>query len=535
MQIQTTLGGEPDLQAQAILGAADGARPAHGRWAQLACSVGLAPQTNVVLALSGGADSVYLLHVLAAARESPLLAAVHIDHGLRGAESIRDMEFCRDLCARLGVRFVSRAVALDPSPSGLEARAREERYAVLAQEARRLRVRTIVTGHHADDALETLLMRWMRGTDLGGLASLARERSLARDASLRVVRPLLFQRREEVRQWLQSWNEPWCEDSSNSDTRFARNRVRHVVLPHLTEQFGSGALANLKAFARAVESLESNWARATEPIAWSPPATSLCARSVSNAHLGGRLPRAAVARLPKALRRRSLWRLVLEGVGCAPRRALLDQIDADLAHGRCARHALPRGWDLHLRSKELVLVPPKEVLASAGPGAWRSRREVQLSFEFERSATVASAAEDLGISLSVPGRVNLGPGRTLLATKVPAEPGRPIERNPACVELDWRACSAPLRVRQPLPGDRVRLLGASGSRPLARALADMGIPRAERGQILLVLSGEQIVWIVGLRPSEHARIRPTTLARLRLELSREPDASVNPVEQSNWI
>ena len=152
VQVQTTLDGS-NSSPDALAGhPAGGARPSDSRWTQLARSVGLEPKAGVVLALSGGADSVYLLHVLAAAREAPLLAAVHVDHGLRGAESARDLAFCRDLCARLQVRFVARSITLDPSPSGLEARAREARYAVLAQEALRMRARTIVTGHHADDA-----------------------------------------------------------------------------------------------------------------------------------------------------------------------------------------------------------------------------------------------------------------------------------------------------------------------------------------------------------------------------------------------
>ena len=378
-------------------------------------------------------------------------------------------------------------------------------------------------------------MRWMRGTDLGGLASLARERTVNAGERLCVVRPLLAQRREEVRQWLQSWHEPWCEDSSNLDTRFTRNRVRHVLLPHLAQHFGPAALENLNAFARAVESLESDWARATEPLAWNPPSTSLCARTSANAHLGGHLQRGDVTRLPKALRRRSLWRLILEGVGCAPRRALLDQIEADLARGRCARHALPRGWDLHLRSRELVLVPPKEVLAPWAHHALPAAKQVQLSFEFARPVGGGDAPHSKGVSLGVPDRVALGPGRWLVATKIPAGKQDAIERRAECVELDWNACAAPLSVRHPVPGDRVRLLGASGSRPLVRALADLGVPRAERSQVVLVLSGEKIVWVAGLRPCEHARITSSTGARLRLELCRDPDPRAVPLEQASWM
>jgi tRNA(Ile)-lysidine synthase len=472
--------------------------------------VGLDPTTDVVLALSGGADSVYLLCVLASASERPLRAAVHVDHGLRGPESAEDERFCARICAELGVRFVSRRIQLDPDAASLEARARELRYQALAHEARALGVHTLVTGHHADDALETLLLRWMRGSALGGLAALKSAGALFLDRSLRLVRPLYHLRREEVRSALAALGASWREDASNRDQRFARNALRHGLLPDLAASAGPMALANLRSFARAVERLERSLAEATARLHWRPPPAVAQALATPSSDWAGSVSRGALACLPRAVQRRALWRLVVEGTGRPPSRELLDLIQADLAAGRGGRRSAPAGFELHLRASELVLVPPRAALQAelAPPAAYQSE------FEFASAGLPPNGAWPL----SVPGELRLADGRVLRSRKlVCASDVRP-RGAPARAELDWQQCSGPLGVRTPRSGDRVQLLGSSGSRPLGRALADLGVPRAVRARVLVVVSGERIVWLAGLRPAECAKLRPTTRARLVLEL-----------------
>ena len=232
---------------------------------------GLAPTEPVLLALSGGADSVYLLTALAKAEPRPRVLAVHVDHRLRGDESREDAAFCARTCAKLGIPFSSREVEVDPEGPNLEARAREARYKALALEARNAGLTTILTGHHEDDALETLLLRWMRGSALPGLAGLKARNILGRDSStgdarseqLTVVRPLLSMRREEVRRLLRDSGMDWREDSSNESPRFTRNRVRNELMPEIAETCGEGGFENLRAFASAVESLEEELAART--------------------------------------------------------------------------------------------------------------------------------------------------------------------------------------------------------------------------------------------------------------------------------
>src|SRR5262245_8572191 len=241
------------------------------RWGALGRSAGIAPQEKLLLALSGGADSVLLLHWLAAARPAVVVRAAHVDHGLRGAESEADARFAAELCRSLGVPFVRLQAELDPLGADLEARARAERYRLLVAEARASGHTTLLTGHHSDDALETVLMRWVRGTDLAGLRGPRAELAWPRApeaGTVRIVRPLLTLRREEVRALLAARGLTWREDSSNRDPRFTRTRVRHAFLPFVRELGGPAVLEELRAFSRAVEELEGEFASATAHLVW---------------------------------------------------------------------------------------------------------------------------------------------------------------------------------------------------------------------------------------------------------------------------
>ena len=493
------------------------------RWAQLARSVGLAPEEPLLLALSGGADSVLLLHLLASAQPRPPFRAVHIDHNLRGEESRGDARFCENLCRALGVPFRAVAVELDPGAPSLEARAREARYRALIDEALRTGHRTVLTGHHSDDQVETLLLRWIRGTHLPGLAGLRARVEVdpyrafggselaSGDPEERVVlvRPLISMRRAEVRRLLSDRGFRWRDDSHNVDPRFSRARVRHGLMPTLRRIGGEEALENLRAFGRAVEALEVELAGATAHVAWVPAPWAAASRGPLESHLGGVVPRQLVMRLAPTLRRRVLWRLFLEGTGRAPAKALLQAVLLDLGAGRCTRHTLPGGWTLVLRSRELFLVPPL-----CDETAAETLRQPELPFP-ERGP--AEPAPELRRRLPIPGIATLPDGRRISAERVPSTPGAPVAcASPLEVELDAGRLPETLELRRARRGDRFHPLGAPGSRPLRRFLADRGIPREERDRILLVEAAGEIVWVVGVRPSELARVGPATRERVRL-------------------
>ena len=503
------------------------------RWLQLARAAGIDPRERLLLGLSGGADSVLLLHLLAESVPRPDVRAVHVDHGLRGEESSADARFCGNLCRALGVPFTLRTIELDQGGPSPEARAREERYRALTSEARSSGHRTILTGHHSDDALETLLWRWTRGTSLPGLRgprrSIKPHGKLLSDSSspgrddgdLRVVRPLLSLRREEVRRLLADRGLRWREDSSNADPRHTRSRVRHGLVPWLHRLCGDDGIENLRAFGRAVERLEENMASATAHVAWSPAPYAAASRGPDSMELGGVVQRAELMAVATPLRRRALWRLLTEGIGLSPGRALLEHVLDDLAVGRCRRHALPGDWTLLMRSNELHLLPPRPTTQM--PATEQAAAQALLPFPTDpakrgSSAPWAPNARPDSAALAVPGIVTLPDGRRVSAERVRVPASIPASTDPLEVELDAEGMPASLSVRWPAPGDRFHALGAPGSKPLLRFLADRGVPREERASVPVVAAGDEIVWVAGVEPGERHRIRARTSERLRLTL-----------------
>jgi tRNA(Ile)-lysidine synthase len=200
---------------------------------------------TVAVAVSGGADSVSLLCGLAELREDPSASAagklvvLHFNHKLRSAAD-DDEHFVRALAARLKLpcevgHAADRAIRMEGNPDGLEAAAREVRYAFLLQTAERLGARYVATAHTADDQAETILHRILRGTGLAGLAGIPRIRALSPAVTL--IRPLLDFNRSEVVQYLSDRQQNYRLDESNEDPSFTRNRIRHALLPQLAAQY----------------------------------------------------------------------------------------------------------------------------------------------------------------------------------------------------------------------------------------------------------------------------------------------------------
>jgi tRNA(Ile)-lysidine synthase len=210
---------------------------------------------RVLVAVSGGPDSVCLAHFLAqmARRKRLTLELFHVHHGLRGRAADRDAAFVEKLgralgvparVARAGVAALARKRGL-----GLEEAGRRERYRLLAARARRGRFGAVATGHHLDDQAETVLLHLLRGTSLEGLGGIAPKRALSPGVAL--IRPLLPLTRAEVMAYLEVHALDWREDKTNLDPKFARNWVRRDVLP-LLESRAPGVKERLSAIAAKV-------------------------------------------------------------------------------------------------------------------------------------------------------------------------------------------------------------------------------------------------------------------------------------------
>jgi tRNA(Ile)-lysidine synthase len=199
----------------------------------------------MVIAVSGGPDSVALLRAIVSLGRHPGCVVAHLNHRLRCEESDADEEFVRQLHSRLTHdRCITTAFQCESvdaselarnSKGNLEAVAREARYDWLARVAATSNLRWIAAGHTADDQAETLLHRLLRGSGLQGLRGIADRRELR--PGLTLIRPLLTVRRSSVLAYLDEIGQPYHTDSSNRDTRFTRNRIRLELLPQLSEQF----------------------------------------------------------------------------------------------------------------------------------------------------------------------------------------------------------------------------------------------------------------------------------------------------------
>lgn len=298
-----------------------------------AALAGVAPDTPVLLALSGGADSRALLDVLASlsARDGFPLLLAHVNHGIRGEDAIRDREFCRSLAERYGLELALLdadvpALAAEQG-QGIEETAREVRYAFFERLMRERQIPLLATAHHADDNLETLLFRLCRGSGLRGLGGIAPCRPFGGGY---LVRPLLHVSRREIEALCAERALAFVTDSTNSDTAYARNRIRAEVIPILESLFD----APQKRAAEMTEGLRADESYLSE-----------AAEQIYRENLtDGMLSCAPLEELPESIRRRVLRRWVEQNVGAEPERVHLQALDLLLCRsGKGAGEvALPR-------------------------------------------------------------------------------------------------------------------------------------------------------------------------------------------------
>lgn len=218
-------------------------------------------QSTVLAAVSGGADSMALLHLLHTLRLRLKidLHAATFDHGLRGAASAADAAHVQETGAAWDIPVMVGQVALDPAASGIEARARAARYAFLAQTAQRVGAALVATGHHADDQAETVLLHLIRGGGLHGLGGLRPQTPypLPGFDSLSLIRPLLGVTRQEIEQYCAEQQIAYRHDATNDTPDTLRNRLRLEALPYLA-QFNPRIIEALNRFAE-IASLEDTY------------------------------------------------------------------------------------------------------------------------------------------------------------------------------------------------------------------------------------------------------------------------------------
>jgi len=439
------------------------------------------------LGVSGGADSMALLHLLAPVCRARGIetTVLHLDHGLRDAAARADALFVREAAEKAGLAFREATASIPASPGqSYEMVAREARLTFFARCVRDLNLDAVATAHQADDTAETLMLRLLRGAGAGGLSGL-RPRSELRidDLRLPLVRPLLAIPSAALRAWLTAAGHTWREDASNRDTTIPRNHLRHTVFPWLTRELGSDPRP---ALVRSAEILRDEDVFLDE----------LADQALEACQTGDRLQIAQLRRQPPALRRR-LLRLWLRSLGQPPDatgltvcRAVLDQLDTDTW-----QTTLPGGRLLRIEIGELFLV-----------GRTTDR---------PRPAPFILADPDIR------GTYDFGPFRITLspADSIVRQTNTPGQLPATCTFARAALATATLGIRTWLPGDRIAPVGLAGSKKIQDIWTDAKVPAELRATLPLLTRGNEVLWIPGYRVARALAvddpIRP--LVNLRVE------------------
>ena len=418
----------------------------------------LADVDRVLVGFSGGADSTALLLLMS--ELSADVVAVHLHHGLRGADADCDAEWCREFCAARTIQFECHRLDVprhQRSGENVESTGRRLR---LAFWRGRADSRTVVAlGHHADDALEDLFIRLVRGSNASGLTGLRPERVLT---GVRTVRPLLCLRRNEIEGFLKLCGiQDWRVDRTNRDTSLRRNAVRHEWLPLIRRTVGhdAGLCRALDALRLDADYLES--------------AARGVVDDVGDAE---KLRQLHPALLPRALR---LWLADRTGsdlvVGCSA----LERLRAELARRPVRPVEIPiSGGIVLVLSHDKLALKHEEMKLQTRPWHWRREPVLELP---EVDSTLEASLE-------------------------PIPSGGPVDV--AAAEEWFCASDLPdsVAVRAWEPGDWIVSFGSRSRRKLQDVFVDRHVPREQRHALPVIVAGDRIIWVAGVLRAEFGRV-----------------------------
>jgi len=496
---------------------------------------------TIVVAVSGGPDSVYLLEKLAEGKGVRIVVG-HLNYGTRGIDSMKDQVLVENICKinRYDTVIHTQDAGIGPRgskgesdprgkfPPGFEKKARDIRYRFLRDLSEKVGAEAIALAHTADDQIETILMRVFEGAGIGGLKGIPRETADG------VVRPILDVWKEDILKYLKKRKIPYRIDRSNVDPRFERNWIRNALLPFLEKRYGKAVKKRIFALGERFRELDDyldaeagRWIRrhvegestsTGRRTSRTPAAPSNRVEAPGSRKGTGRRKEAPIrfrretySALPTVLRRRILQRICFDRLGVAPNERLLKAMDGNVTHGGpSARVNAGRGWKLANRYGEALFAPGH--IADARMGATAPPTPLDAPGEYEiplgpKGGIVTFAWEARGKGTA-------------------AQAKRFAARGDAAV-FDAADLALPLAVRPLRAGDRIRPFGGNGGgnargggKKVKEILIDRKVPREERWGRPVVCDAEgAILWIPGVLRSAHAPVTPetrkTALLRIR--------------------
>jgi len=452
---------------------------------------------SVLVAVSGGPDSVALAHILLAMAAEYFLrpAIAHLNHCLRGPDADRDAEFVSALARQLGVPIYAERKdvrALQRSRRfSLEEAGRRSRYEFFDAVSAKHGFNKIALGHHRDDNAELVLINLLRGSGPLGLSGIAPVREG------KIVRPFIRLGRSEIINYLAEKKIPYVSDATNTDPAFVRNKIRHQLIPELQSAYNPRIIETLNRLGEIIRA-EDQWLDdALEPV------LERCVSFRADQKINLALPE--FNQLARAVKRRIIRKAIL-WVKKDLRRITLLHIDAILHLGEKGRVSgrlnLPEGVLVARTPLELTIVKSDKV------GKRQNCRILQTfsadyQYAISTAGTLSIKEADASITLC-----------EIDADDLPdfKETGRHI----AYFDLD--RLQFPLLARNLRPGDRFSPLGVNGTQKVKKYFINQKIPAAQRRKCPLLLSAGNIVWIAGHRIDNAVKVGPLTRRVLKAEL-----------------
>lgn len=445
---------------------------------------------RVVVALSGGPDSVALLYILDSLKDvyGIALRAAHLEHGLRGDESIADMEFVKSLCESLSIPLTvkSEKVGETASKDGLsvEAAARKARYAFLHDVLEDTGFKKIATGHNANDQAETVLINLMRGSGLAGLSGM----KPAMDD--KIVRPLIEARRDEILAYLEQKQVEFRTDSSNADTRFDRNRVRSVLLPLIEKEFNPGIVESL---ARTASVFSMVYEYFKDEVLGAMQAAVKTEEGRVTVNLEVFSPFPDIVKLFTFHRILRSLEDDEQVVSYDTLSALLNVADKSQSGSRIdigAGIIALKEFDKLVVGRDLALYEPYEV------------------------------------QINVPGETVVENARYVYAVEILNEkPETPdVYRSGQSAYFDFSELALPLVARNWREGDRFIPFGLKGSKKVHDIFIDEKVPVSKRTMIPLVCDADGVIWVTGVRRADRARVTDKTSTVVKITYRTDAQA-----------
>jgi tRNA(Ile)-lysidine synthase len=447
---------------------------------------------KVGIAVSGGADSVCLLYALRelAPRWDLRFRVLHLNHGLRGAESDGDAEFVRGLAAEFGFPFDLREANLLQVDGNLEQAARDARLAFFQDEIAGGRVDRVATGHTRSDQAETVLFRFLRGAGTAGMAGIRPVTSTG------LVRPLIAIDRSDVEKFLTDRGIRWREDASNGDIRFARNRIRHELLPGLARDWNPSIVPALAQTA--------DWALAEESY-WKDQIDRLSGLNLKEKNRFVLLETGCLKDLPLAVARRLVRRAMEIAKG--------DPLAIEFAHVNAVLE-LAATNEGHGR----LQTPGLDIMRSFN---W---------FRFAKPAPEGSGRGDYEFPVPIPGYLPV-PGEEFaisleVVENLAASRMYHSVYNSEMVPVDSDQLAGALTLRNWRPGDQYQRSGDSGEQKIKTLFQEFRVPLWERRHWPVLTDQRSIVWARRFGPSVHVAAGSGTKRILKIEeigIARERD------------